>query len=255
MKKKSKIIVLFSILLLFLTTFIFSLVYIRNISIYEPLTIRFTGISAPVSKLIKINSISPINRENPLQYNDEENYWRTYDGSYHKSIKIILDDSISKKDLSIIFKISEKVHIINIANLVLVKKINTKNQFLLPEKILQEKSVSKILLRIIKSNKLIIIIILLITVSILISLFSKFTIPEKIIRRRIFISWLKIVFFSTIIAFAIFYGYYFYKFFIVSYITSVLFIIVVSLLIWYITIFATKLLSINIIAKSKSTNF
>lgn len=244
--KRRKII--FSIILfgLLITVFSACLIYLRNINIYNPFSISFTGISLQDSKLIKVYSISPINRENPLQYEEVNNYWRTFDDSFHKSIKIILPDTLAEKIKYILITIDNQKKIITVKDLIVVQKSVKEHQYILPANISDEKSFFKVIKKIGPKYKTTILYFILAIVLLFIVLYIGIKLKKKELSKKTVLRWTKTFVFSIIIAFGIFYGYLLFNLFVASYITSVLFILLSCILLWYLAKIIIKIFGISV---------
>lgn len=240
MNKKS-IIILIIFATIFITGFIFYIFYQKNTNIYEPISISIKDFKASDSNLIQISCISPIGRETPIIYNSKENNWNTIDDNYSKSIMLVLNDSIADKYKSITINFNYKSIKVSINNLEIKKESSNEKQYVLPANIRSEKSFLKKNKYIISRNCSIIIgfiafILALTIISYLVTKYKNGALPKEFIYK-----WLKTICFSTIIAFGLFYGYLLIKFTLSSYITSVLFVIISGMILWYLSIFIIKL--------------
>lgn len=248
--KSKKVIIFFIIvfgvcLILFTSIFI----YLRNINIYEPFFIKITGVNTQEAKSVKIISISPLNREQLVPYDELNNLWWVNEYYYHKSINLTINDTLLKKvkEITLNFRYSKKV--LKTKDLVLLFKGKTGSVYLLSNKIRDcgsnEKLVTKMIFRYANEIKISAISFLFI----IIFLFNKKNIKSKL--KKIFLTyprllqWLKTISFSVIIANSIFFGYLLFVRNVTSYYTSMSFILVAGIFFLCSTIIIKKVIGIS----------
>jgi len=233
-KKKTTTLVIVSVLILMAALFFF---YARNVNIYEPVRIDFSGISASDKKNIKLYSVSPLNRKTFLIDEVSRDGWDNY-YFYHKKIGFVIPDSLLKKITSVNVILSGEVYKTKVAELVPVSSGQEKNNFVLPETIRSKFSflkIGKLLLHVSAFRYFLILIILAAVIFITVHKISRDKSKDFKTRLKGMLPWIKTVTFSIIIALGIVYGYLLFKFSIASYMTSLLLVFFVMLCLWFIT--------------------
>lgn len=239
---KNKIVIALLIIAVILLSGLISYVlYQKNINIYDPVSISFSGFEESDTNKICISAISPIGKEYPITYNSRTNKWEMHKGSYCKAIVLILNDSISNKLKTVIIDFNNKTIKLPISCLEIVTKSTHEKQYILPSSIRSKKSFFSKFIYVISSNSALILIVFLsfVVLATIVSLVKKYrngNLPKQLIYR-----WLKTVSISVIIALGIFYGYLLIKFTMSSIITAMLFIIINGLILWLIIEFVVVL--------------
>lgn len=233
-KKKISVFVTLSVLTLLGVVFFF---YARNVNIYEPVRIDFSGISASDKKNIKLYSISPLNRQTFLMDEVSRDGWDNF-YFYHKKIGFIIPDSLLKKITAVNVIFGGEVYKIKIPDLVPVTSGHEKNNFELPKTIRSKFSlvkIGKLLLHVSVFRYFLMLIVLAIILLITIQKIVRDKNMDFKTRVKRMLPWIKTMMFSVIIALGIVYGYLLFKFSIASYMTSILLIIFVMLCLWALT--------------------
>lgn len=246
-KKNTIALIIFAII--FISGLVFYYFYQKNTNIYEPVSINFRNFQTSDSSLIKIFSITPLGKEIPINYSLVNNNWQTTDGSYSKSIILCFNDSIASKYKSIYVNFNNKNYIFSINNLEIFVNTSSEKQYILPPIIRSENSFftkTKHVFSINISNFRGIIPIFL-ALFFLLSLFYffiqlLFKHKKGSLNKAVIYKWIKTICFSAITAFSLFYGYLLAKYTLSCYITSVLFIVVSGLILWYLSMFLIKLI-------------
>jgi len=238
MKKPARNKKIISVLLSFFLVLCLALfLYIKNITIYEPVRIDFSGISASDKKNINLYSISPLNRQTNLNGLESMNGWNNH-YFYHRNIGIKIPDSLVNKISSVdIFLNGENIKI-RVKELILIKKYNDQQNFTLPEKIRSKFTLYKISKLLIHASVFRYFLIIILCFSLIVITIHKIVINKnekfktKINR---LLPWIKTMFFSVVIACGLFFGYLLFKYSISLYITAVLLIFFILILLWFTT--------------------
>lgn len=236
--------IIISVLLVLTVLFFF---YIKNINIYEPISIDFSGISSSDKKNIELYSISPLNRKTNLNGLESINGWNNH-YFYHKNIGIKIPDSLVNKISSVDVFLNGEKNKIRVKELILNKKHNDQQDFTLPEKTRSKFTLYKISKLLIHVSIFRYFLVILLCASILLITIHKIIILKnedfKTKFKRI-LPWIKTIVFSIIIAIGLFYGFLLLKFAIASYITSVLLILFVMILLWFMTKIILKIFKVS----------
>jgi len=236
-----------SVFIIMILLFAFLCHYVRNINIFEPVSIDFSSLSVADKKNISIYSISPLNRKTFLNTEHSGPGWNI-DNDYHKNIGFILPDSIVNKSSFITVTLNGKKHNIPLDKFILSGQTAGLHDYLLPDNIKSQFTLYK-LAKILMHNSfikyLIIISLCLLIVFKTVHLIVINKDENFSIKLKKLMPWLKTILYSIIIAACLFFGYLLFKFSLAAYITSILLI--------YITIHALWLLSNIILKKIKAS--
>lgn len=230
MKKKKLKIIAGIILTLFSLLLILFFIYIGNISIYEPGSIKIDGVNNHETKHIKIISISPLYKKNLIPYDTSLNKWFLPEKSYHKTISFTIPDSIISKIKSLNIEIADKKYSISAKELIKLKHEGN-SEYKLPDYICRNNSISKKIKAIILRPSVLPFVNLLLLPTIFILLIYciiKFRKGKYINEKTI--KWCKIIGVSLLTPLCLFYGYLLVKYTISSLPTAILFIILCGIL-------------------------
>jgi len=235
------------LLSIFLVLCLALFLYIKNITIYEPVRIDFSGVSASDIRNIGLYSVSPLNRKTFLNVEEFPDGWDNY-YCYHKNIGLIIPDSVAKKITSVNVILGGEQYIIPVMDLVLVKMDNGKHDYILPKNIKSKFSLFKISKLLLHVTVIRYFLIILLCASVILITINKIVIHKtedfKTKIKRM-LPWIKTLIFSIIIALGILYGYLLFKFSIATYITSVLLVFFVMIMLWFMTKIILKIFKVS----------
>ena len=95
-KFKKKYVAVIILSLLIIISVLFYGLYLKKVTIYEPLTISISGLTYNEQKSIEIYSTTPLNRKTIVYYSNSEMVWLRY-YSFIKSVDLIIPDTLRKK--------------------------------------------------------------------------------------------------------------------------------------------------------------
>jgi hypothetical protein len=121
------------------------LLYLKNVSIYEPVTIKISGLSAKECRQIELFGISPLNKKCRIPYIDSLNAWFYY-YAYHKAIGTIIPDSVYRKINQVDIRIGKTKTMISAGKLICIDSSSTAGEYRFPAQMYPGKSIIKMVI-------------------------------------------------------------------------------------------------------------
>ncbi|MCK9612269.1 MAG: GDSL-type esterase/lipase family protein [Bacteroidales bacterium] len=250
--------------------------YLRNIKIYEPVTMSFPGISLKEANKIKVYSITPLDRKIPFPFFEQQIQWVCTWG-FHKRIEVEIPDSLSGKASVIEIYINQNKKTLQLKDLNSYGISVGLKYYLIPGYIQGRTPLFSVLWSLTHWKEFkpgIVILAVLFFVILIFSIFIRIksklkTVTKnkvyrqafrntfnrflqkpleftnlffrtgivkfksmKITKKQIYL-WVKIIIVSVLIAFSLFFGYLFFRFNLATLVTSVLFILMCGLFLWF----------------------
>lgn len=206
--------------------------YIAQIKIYEPIKIKVNGVRYKQERQLELFFLTPFNRSIKLRAH-AKNTWK--DNLYCKEAGIIIHDSIAPKITSIDVFINDTTYNLNINELIAYEKNNGLQTYLLPPSIKSSFTLGKFTKNILHS-KIVLSIFIFVLLLVLYKILNRFPrIKKYFVSKKKVKFWqiAKIVTISFVVAASLFYGYLFIVYTYVSWATSILLIILLFLITWY----------------------
>jgi len=253
---------------------LFFFYYFKDVAIYEPITIRISGLSWQELKTIEVYRITPLNRKISIEYNsDSTMVWQSNSG-FNKTIDFIIPDSVSKKITGIEISINKNIYNTKLYDFKCNSIDKYKHNYQLPPGIRNEKSFFKMIGYMMYWFDVILFLKLLLAITIILFLLrkklkrlvnpvlsvlpflksdkKKFQLVKWINTKTSYFEWIKIILISIIIACSLFYGYLFFKYKVSTFITAVLFILYSGLALWLLILVVAKLFKVSDVRLKKT---
>ena len=253
-KFKKKYVAVLILSLLIIISVLFYGLYLKKVTIYEPLTISISGLTYNEQKSIEIYSTTPLNRKTIVYYSNSEMVWLRY-YSFIKSVDLIIPDTLRKKITGIEVYVNDLKFNVMLQAFPSENINNFNHIYHLPLWIRSEKSFLKMMMSVFYWHYVQVVLEIIFAITILLFLIvkklrkiifsillflplSNFKIVSKAIdwieTKRTNFKWIIIFSISLFIALSLFFGYVFFKYILVTFVSSILFIIWVGLFIWLI---------------------
>lgn len=113
--------------------------YLKNVRIYEPLSIKLIGLSHEQCRQAEVYGVSPLNKKIPIGYVDSVNVWEYY-YCFYSALYVALPDSVAEENPVIDIKIGEKGMYAPLNTFILKEEKQGRKIFLLSEKAYSNKS-------------------------------------------------------------------------------------------------------------------
>jgi len=236
----------------------FKAFYLKRVSIYEPVTISIPGLTDLELKTIEVYATTPLNRIVNIPFNSMDTMvWQSNYG-FIKSIELSIPDSLFKKINDVKVFIKETEFTVPSISLQRMVKSYGKTNYLLPDYVRSKASLVNMTVSVFYWHDTILLLKILLIITIFLFFFNKklrskiypvfsFLNSNKkisqtvhwVIKGNSFVKWIKIMLISIFIACSLFFGYLFLKYTLVTFVTSMLFIIwfglIFLLIIWIFT--------------------
>jgi len=116
--------------------------YLKNVSIYEPVAINIDGLCVKDCRQVEVFGLSPLNKKCRIPYIDSMNAWFYY-YAYHKALCVVIPDSVYRKMNKIEIWIGETKTLITAVSLKCIDSSSSAGEYRFPAKIYPDKSVIK----------------------------------------------------------------------------------------------------------------
>lgn len=117
--------------------------YLKQVVIYEPISIKISGLSIYDAKTIEVYSISPLDKKQVIPFDDSKNKWTGY-YSFSKSIYLRIPEPVIEKIEQILIKVGNKEFTPTINEMPLIGKTGLIREHKFPSYVCSEKSWLKI---------------------------------------------------------------------------------------------------------------
>ena len=238
------------LLLLVTTFFLVYIFYIKKVNIYEPVAISIPGLTWQELNVIDTYCITPLDRKIKLQFiSDCDIAWQTGYG-FISAFEMGIPDSLLKKVKSIDVNILKLKFSVRLNTLKLIGLMNGKPLYILPAYIRNETSFLKLIVSLVHWQDLLPYLLIILTIVVFVLLLTFDNKLEKVVfnfkkifsynkainrengqskkiyfYRKTLYTWIITFFVSVFLACTLFFGYLYFKFTLVNFVTAILSII------------------------------